>query len=333
MAAVTVLRTGGKTGSVSVSYATAPVTARAGVDYTPVSGTLTFAPGEVSKVVDVPVFKTGVPGASPTFRFGLGNPTGGSTLGAVGLATVTIDHPLPAGAGGPSGSGGPSGAAPSTVSDILPMANSRGIYEVVITFSKAMDLTRAQNAANYDLILNGRPVPIVKAGYDPAYDHTVLFLGATVPLGVFARLDVRGLVDTSGIPFDGSGTGHSPGSPYAALIGEGRQLVYTDRSGDSVNLTLSGPGLIALRRGLDGEAQALRFLGTTANVSTLTGLVVPKPGTAGTTSIPSISGAAGVKIKLPTPPFYLGGIFAQALDARAVDALAVSDRLRAKGGI
>lgn len=40
---------------VTVDYATADQTATAGVDYTAVSGTLTFAPGETSKTVVVPI--------------------------------------------------------------------------------------------------------------------------------------------------------------------------------------------------------------------------------------------------------------------------------------
>src|SRR5262249_52991772 len=41
---------------VTVNYATGTGTATAGIDYTPVSGTLTFAPGATSMTVNVPVF-------------------------------------------------------------------------------------------------------------------------------------------------------------------------------------------------------------------------------------------------------------------------------------
>lgn len=311
VASVTVVRTGGKTGAVTVAYATGGGNARPGVDYTPVSGTLSFAPGETAKVVYVRVLNTNTPAASPSFLFGLGNPTGGATLGPQVNTNVTILHPSP-------GAAGPVNSAPPTVSDVLPVAGPAGFYKVVITFNKPMDAARASSAANYALSLNGRPVPIFQAGYDPTANHVVLSLGAAVPFGSFARLDIRGLTDTAGNLFDGSGTGHSPGSPYAALIGEGHQLYYADRSGDSVGLNLAGPGFLALTRGLDGEAQSLRFVGTTANLSTLTGAVVARPGTPGTTSIPSISGAAGVRIRLASPPFYLGGITATAFDSLAV---------------
>ena len=68
--------------------------------------------------------------------------------------------------------------------------------------------------------------------------------------------------------------------------------------------------MIVLRRSLDGEAQELRFVGATPNLTTLTGTLASKAGTIGTTSIPSITGAAGVTIRLASPPFYLGGITA-----------------------
>jgi len=41
--------------SITVDYATADGTAAAGSDYTATSGTLTFAPGETSKTIPVPV--------------------------------------------------------------------------------------------------------------------------------------------------------------------------------------------------------------------------------------------------------------------------------------
>ncbi len=316
-AAVTIIRTGGKTGTVTVAYATGGGTARPGIDYSAISGTLTFGPGETSKVVNVPVFNTTVPGTSPNFLFGLGSPTNGATLGAVSKTTVTILHPV-------SPTLPVSNASP-TVAGILPVAGASGFHSLVITFNKPMNAIRASTLTYYALTLNGQAIPIGRAVYNPTTYQVTLALGATVPFGVFPRIDIRNLADASGRLLDGSGTGLNPGSPYSALIGEGRQLVYTDRSGDAVNLTLSGPGYLDLIRSLNGEALSLRFVGTQANVSTLTGAVVARPGSAGTTSIPSISGASGVKIRLASPPFYLGGI-----TASAVDALAVSGSLKAR---
>jgi hypothetical protein len=163
----------------------------------------------------------------------------------------------------------------------------------------------------------------------------VLLLGSPLPLGTFAKITLnrnvnpalgQGLIDLNGNLLDGTDVGNAPGTPYSVLFAEGSQLNYTDRTGDAVSLALSGPGLISVRRGLDGEAQQLRFIGTAPGLDTLTGSVTrPRQGGNGTTSLPSIVGAAGVKIQLRTPPFFLGGI-----SASAVDKLAVSGGLKAK---
>lgn len=52
-----VQRTGGASGTVTVNYATTSISAAAGSDYTATSGTLTFAPGETSKIITVPIAK------------------------------------------------------------------------------------------------------------------------------------------------------------------------------------------------------------------------------------------------------------------------------------
>ena len=89
--AVTVTRTGGSTGTVTVDFATSDGTAVAGVDYLPTNGTLTFGPGVTSRTIFLSVPAT-TPPASPakTFTLTLSNPTGGATAGATTSATITI---------------------------------------------------------------------------------------------------------------------------------------------------------------------------------------------------------------------------------------------------
>ena len=87
---VTVTRTGGTDGTITVGYATSDGSAKANSDYTPTSGTLSFGPGEVTKTFTVALVDD--PSAEPdeAFIVTLSNPTGGATLGSRSSATVTI---------------------------------------------------------------------------------------------------------------------------------------------------------------------------------------------------------------------------------------------------
>ena len=88
---VTVNRTGGSSGAVSVAYATANGTAVAGTDYTATGGTLQWADGDPSSKT----FSVGIGNAAPfsgskTFSISLSSPTGGATLsGASATASIT----------------------------------------------------------------------------------------------------------------------------------------------------------------------------------------------------------------------------------------------------
>ncbi|MGH3371547.1 MAG: Calx-beta domain-containing protein, partial [Nocardioidaceae bacterium] len=87
---ILVTRTNGAAGPVTVDYATSDVTATAGVDYTAVSGTLTFQAGQTLRSFTVPVISDTVEDGNKTFTATLSNVTGGATLGAPNPAVVTI---------------------------------------------------------------------------------------------------------------------------------------------------------------------------------------------------------------------------------------------------
>ena len=94
---VTVQRTGGSAGTTEVNYSTASGTAGGSSDFTQSSGKLTFADGETSKTVAVPITDDPVNERDETFTFNLGAVTGSATLGTPTAAGVTItnDDPLP----------------------------------------------------------------------------------------------------------------------------------------------------------------------------------------------------------------------------------------------
>ncbi|MFM6266062.1 MAG: Calx-beta domain-containing protein, partial [Dolichospermum sp.] len=81
--------------TVSVNYATANGTATAGLDYTATNGTLTFAPGVTTQVINIPILNDSLNEANEIFTLALSSPTN-AILGAVTAATTTITDTLTA---------------------------------------------------------------------------------------------------------------------------------------------------------------------------------------------------------------------------------------------
>lgn len=73
---------------ITVSYATADGTAKQPGDYTGQSGTLTFAPGDLSKTITVPVVGDTLEESSETFLVNLSNATNASIGDAQGVGTI-----------------------------------------------------------------------------------------------------------------------------------------------------------------------------------------------------------------------------------------------------
>jgi len=89
-ASVTINRTGPASGSDSIHFATANGTATAGSDYTAVDQTVTFAAGETSKTVSVPVTDDSSIEGNETVQLSLSSPSAGVMLGSPSTATLTI---------------------------------------------------------------------------------------------------------------------------------------------------------------------------------------------------------------------------------------------------
>jgi serine protease AprX len=87
---VTVTRTGGDAGQVTVGYATADDTASAGEDYQATTGTLTFPDGETGRSFSVPILDDPDAEGDESFALILENPTGGALLGNPVDVLVTI---------------------------------------------------------------------------------------------------------------------------------------------------------------------------------------------------------------------------------------------------
>ena len=82
-------------GTVTVDHATSDGTATAGADYTAASGTLSFAVGETSKTVSVPVLNDAHDEGSETLTLTLSNATGAVIGDGEATGTITNAGPMP----------------------------------------------------------------------------------------------------------------------------------------------------------------------------------------------------------------------------------------------
>jgi hypothetical protein len=87
---IQVSRTGGSSGAVGVSYATAGGTATSGADFTAANGTLDWADGDgATKSFTVPITNDTTEEQAETFTATLSNATGGATI-AVNNSVITV---------------------------------------------------------------------------------------------------------------------------------------------------------------------------------------------------------------------------------------------------
>ena len=94
---ITVTRSGGSDGAVSVDFATMDGSALAGQDYTANAGTLSWADGDTTdRTITIAIIDDVLPEPAESFSIALSNPSGGMILGAQSNVTVTIDANDPA---------------------------------------------------------------------------------------------------------------------------------------------------------------------------------------------------------------------------------------------
>ncbi len=129
-ALITVVRSGGSSGTVGVSYASTAASAIPGVDFTPVAGTLAFPPGVLQESFSLPISSNSGNPYDATVALSLSTPTGGALLGNPRIETVTIDKPL------------------IVTSEQLSTSRA-GITAVTFSFNAPLNSSQAQNVANY----------------------------------------------------------------------------------------------------------------------------------------------------------------------------------------
>ena len=305
-APITLTRVGDLSGTLTVHFSTVGGgNATPGLDYTPISTTVTFAPGQPSAVVNVPVLPDPYDRVDEYVALQLDTPTdsqlvNGATSSQAALRIVNVDPVLV----------GP------TVADLKLYGPASGITGIEIDTTGNLDATTATNTANYGIIAlggggkngvpYGRAIPVSLAVYNPATGAVLLIPSTPLPanelfLVVINGTGVSGVSDRAGNPLN-STFGTTPGSNYALNVGRGTNLHYTDENGSKVNLKLSGPGTLDVDQALTGQLGRLQILGATAKTS-LTGSVSPKGHRSNIGVITGIGRFGTVLTHLYSPPF------------------------------
>ena len=97
-ATITLTRTNGSDGVVSIQYTTTNGTATAGVDYTASSGTLTFLDGQTTASFSIPVINGTKAGTGYLDQSASSStPSGGVALGATNAVSLSSTTTLPPG--------------------------------------------------------------------------------------------------------------------------------------------------------------------------------------------------------------------------------------------
>jgi len=125
------------TNTITVNYATVDGTAKAGSDYTSVSGTLTFAPGQTSKTVQVPINNDTQVNGSRSFTFTLTKPSNATISDASGTMTIRDDDvpsPPP-----PVAQQGPPQQVPTQIPAKQPAGGSHVVLVQVLTGQSTVD--------------------------------------------------------------------------------------------------------------------------------------------------------------------------------------------------
>lgn len=124
--------------TVKVDYAITPLTATPDVDYQPITGTLTFAPGEISKTIGVPVIGDTLNEANEQFALDFTDPIGLSLKAPRSIGTILDDDAPPTVS---IGNGvvleGDSGSTPNS----FPVTLSSPSNQVVTVNYRTLDLT------------------------------------------------------------------------------------------------------------------------------------------------------------------------------------------------
>jgi len=303
-ATLTVHRSVGARGTVTVPYTTFGGNATPGVDYQPVSGVLTFGPGETDKAILVPVL------ANPHDRYDegigvyLGAPSGGGMLGGRSAVPLTIRNLDP-------------DFTPPQVQWVRFNGDANWISSITIGFSEPLAPTLALNGAGYGVLdlgatgVYGAADNSWMAFYPPSYNPSTqavtiwpvqgLAAGHSYAIRV-SSTGPGGLTDLAGNPLGG-------GADYTSLFARGTSLSYPDSAGNLVSFQVTGGGFLDITRNVAGDAQVVTLQQGVPGSTVLSGSVSKPRGRGnGVTTVGTIDGLGAfgqIQVTLKSPPFLV----------------------------
>ncbi len=249
VATVEVVRTGGYQGPVSVVATTSGGTAVAGVNYTPVDLDLSFAAGQDSQTLTIPINAAVALTSAVTVTIVLSSPGGVAVLGSPSTMTLVIQN-----------GNQPPPSSPVTVESVSLTTNKRHkVTGIQIGFSGGLEVSEARRTATYRLATAGkggsftakgaRAIKLRSAVYNGASDTVTLTPASPFSLSKPVQLLIYGtgskaLQDGYGRPIDGNGDGQAGSNAVAILTSGGATI-------DAVSSTVHAIDFLLARGALD----------------------------------------------------------------------------------
>ena len=309
-----VSRSGSVAAPATVNFTTADAAggATAKQDYVPTSGTISFAAGQRTAVVTIPIIDDFVDAeADENITVSLSAPTGGGLdVNGWHTATVTVQNV----------------DRPPSIYDITAFAPNGRTEALFLQLNEAVVAAQAIDPVNYDLFLHnerrfGRAsrqrVPLTAVDYNPTLNVLVMRPARPLRDNAFYEVVVRGTT-TSGVRgvaneaidanFDRLPDLLGAGEDFVGYFGRGTRLSYLDRNGDRVKLGAKGGGLIEVFRDIYREPRTVRYLGAVPG-SAVYGTVTPTARVSDRTTTIGVLLLNGAESHLPVPPFVIQAAF------------------------
>ncbi|TAN52133.1 MAG: hypothetical protein EPN21_04780, partial [Methylococcaceae bacterium] len=240
---VTVSLSAASSQAVTVNYATVNGTATAGSDYLAATGTLSFAPDETSKTIELTINGDTTLEASETFRVALSAPVGASLINSAAAATVTLqnDDPLTVtSVEVPNNGTYRSGDVLTFKLHASDVVSAGGAPRLVLSVGDAVLYANYRAGSGTNTLTFAHTIAAGELDAD-GIGLTALDLNGARPKDAFKNsvdLALKNVAETSGILVDGAApTVVSVEVPAGAAYKAGDALSFTLNAGEAVAVT------------------------------------------------------------------------------------------------